>query len=145
MNKWSTAFVVAGLLMSLVALRTYADGGCGCACRVECPHCHHVCEFSVEKEKVKQHCWEVECVPTCVPDVCFSLQDLFAWKKKSCCQSGGGGCCDPHCAGLCQPRCGKVRYIHVLKRKEHECERCKCKFTPKLVPGCQPCDYGGCN
>ena len=126
-------FMVAAALSWTPQLQ--AGHGCagsdGCGCHVECPQCHHYCKLSVDKEKVKNYCWEVECKPICVPRV------HFPWE----------------CG--CPPKCAKVIHVNVLKKKEYECEACKYTWTP--VPeecptcgsqagccdsGCAACDMG---
>ena len=88
------------------------DGADGCGCHVQCPSCHHYCKLSVDKEKVKNYCWEVECKPVCVPRV------HFPWE----------------CG--CPPKCAKVIHVNVLKKKEYECEECKYTWTPEPEECC---------
>ncbi len=92
-------------------------GAAGCHCHVQCPQCQAYCKVSVEKEKVKHYCWEVECETICIPRV------HFPWE----------------CA--CPPKCARVKTVRVLKKEEYECEECKYKWTP-VTTGCG-CGQGG--
>ena len=76
-----------------------------CQCQARCPRCNVVCCPSTEIEKEKKTAFDVECKWICVPRV------RFPWE--SC----------------CQPQCAWVRKIHVLKKIEYQCEKCKYKWT----------------
>jgi hypothetical protein len=119
------------LLLALVLLAASAAyvraGDCGCpsdcgCAPIECPNCHKYCKFEVETEKVKKQCFDVECKAICIPRI------KLPWEK----------CCTP-------PKCAKVKYVHVLKTEEYECEHCKYKWTPvcdECGNGCNKCN--GC-
>lgn len=84
---------------------------------IHCPNCH--CELSLEKVKEKKYCWDVECQAICIPKI------KFPWES----------CCGP-------PKCAKLKYVHVLKKIEYECEHCQYKWAPV----CHECgdSVGGC-
>jgi hypothetical protein len=115
---------VAGLLA--LANPARADHGCcngaaGCGCHVQCPQCHHYCKLSVDKEKVENYCWEVECKPVCVPRV------HFPWE----------------CG--CPPKCARVIHVNVLKKHTYECEKCAYSWSPEPAECCgNGCGAGGC-
>ena len=73
--------------------------------QVRCPRCHTSCQLEIEKGKEKKSCWEIECKAICIPKV------TFPWQK------------------CCQPKCAKVKYVNVLKKKTWECEVCKTKWN----------------
>ena len=141
-------------LLVPVAVVQAAGHGCDadCGCEVHCPHCDHVCQFSVDVEKDPKHCYGVECKPICIPKV------VFPWQKKKCssggcasacdrgcdCAGGACGCCatceTPDCSCVNNGAC--VKYVRVLKKYEYECEKCKYKWA--AVPGCGSSN-GGCS
>jgi hypothetical protein len=84
-------------------------------CCEQCGRPRLTCTVEEKAEKVKKSCWEVKCKEICIPAV------TFPWQKKH-------GCCRP-------ARCGKVRIIHVLEKKEYEVEQCRCKWN--LEPTCE--------
>ncbi len=107
-------------MITFVAQTQAGHHGCagadGCGCHVQCPSCHHYCKLSVDKEKVENYCWEVECKPVCVPRV------HFPWE----------------CG--CPPKCAKVIHVNVLKKKTYECEKCSYSWSPEPAECCA----GGC-
>ncbi|MHB0955469.1 MAG: hypothetical protein ACYC0X_03730 [Pirellulaceae bacterium] len=107
MMRWPIALTI---LIGTLGMSFRAQAGDDEVC---CPNCHHVCQFSWEKEKVTKHCWRTECKPICIPTITFPWQDG------------------------CAPKCARVKYVNVLKKHEYECERCKYKFTPV----CTECGY----
>ncbi|MCA9150884.1 MAG: hypothetical protein KDA92_16345 [Planctomycetales bacterium] len=117
-----TMFAMLSLAMTLSCVAPAMAGDCagspGCGCHVQCPECSYYCKVEAETEKVKHHCWEVDCKPICVPRV------KLPWE----------------CG--CEPKCAYVKKVHVLKMKEYECEKCKYTFTPVEI-GC--CNDGCCN
>ncbi len=107
----------------VVVLTNYAwagGGSCcnGCDCEdcgpVVCPNCY--CELKHEVEKEKKYCWNIECKAICIPKVKFPWED----------------CCAP-------PKCAKMKYVNVLKKKEYECEVCKYKWEAV----CDKCECHG--
>jgi hypothetical protein len=90
------------------------QGGKNCGCHVQCPSCRSYCELKIEPGKEKKSCWEVECKPICIPQI------TFPWQKCS------------------EPKCAKVKYIHVLKKHEYECDVCKHKWEAV----CDKCGEG---
>ena len=128
---------IAIVLLGWSACWVYAGGmihrHCGCAKKRVCPKCH--CEVTIEEEKVKKHCYEVEHEQVCIPKVRipwhrFTLHKCHCKGKCTC-----GKRCHQPCLDL--PCCFKVRTIRVLKKEEYECKVCKCKFTPVCVDcGC---------
>jgi hypothetical protein len=80
-----------------------------------CPECGcAVCHPVQVPVKEKQHCWEVECKQICIPAV------RWPWEK------------------CCEPRCGKVKTVKVLKRVDYECTKCGYKWEIQAVDCC-PC------
>ncbi len=76
-----------------------------------CPDCgNKVCQAEPTTVKEKKHCWEVECKDICIP--------RFKWWWE-CCET--------------PPRCGQVKTVKVLKKKEYECEKCGYKWEVKTV------------
>ncbi len=109
------------LMITAVALMLLGVGGNtvsagDCGCQAKCPQCDHICQLNVETEKVKHSCWNVECVPICIPRV------TFPWQK------------------CCEPKCAKLKYVRVLKKHEWECEHCKYSWSAV----CGGCTDGGC-
>lgn len=81
-----------------------------------CPECGcKTCVPTPETKKVKKHCWEVDCKDVCIPK--------FKWPWEPCCS---------------EPRCGRVRSVKVLIKKEYECEECGYKWTVQCVDDCGP-------
>lgn len=78
--------------------------------QIECPRCH--CKVSVDEVTEKKTCFEVTCEPICIPRV------HFPWEK------------------CCQPKCARIKYVHVAKKESYECKRYKYKFEPVC---CEPC------
>ena len=107
------------LLLTLTAGFTIGaglqDGACGC--QLHCPRCE-CCLPEVEIEKFKKHCWEVECVPVCIPQV------TFPWEHA---KHGHHGCGPLYCPPA---KPAKTRNVHVLKEVEYECQRCRYKWKP---------------
>jgi len=98
--------VAVGVLASLSALA--GDHACN-----SCPKCSHkVCQGSPETKKEKKTCYGFDCKDVCIPGI--------RWPWQSC----------------CEPSCGKVRTVKVLKKFEYECEHCGTKWS---VVGCEPC------
>ncbi|MCA9219890.1 MAG: hypothetical protein KDA71_06150 [Planctomycetales bacterium] len=120
MKTWMLILAL-GLAMPVVdAAMADCTGGPNCGCHVQCPNCRCYCKLTVEKEKEKNYCWNVECKPICVPKV------RFPWE--SC----------------CKPKCAYVKHVNVLVKEEYECEHCKYKWEPICVP-CATCSRGNCN
>jgi hypothetical protein len=85
----------------LVPAAATLAGGQGHAC----PECGcAICRPVETMLKEKKHCWEVECKQICVPAA------RWPWEK------------------CCEPRCGKVKTVKVLKKVEFECEKCGYKW-----------------
>jgi hypothetical protein len=104
------------------------DGSSACdccpGCNSPCCACRDCCCCSMEKNKVKKHCWNVSCEKVCIPPVCMPSCCCCGWLPKWCCP----------CA-----KC-RVRCISVLEKHEYECEECKCRWEVR----CVPVDCGGC-
>jgi hypothetical protein len=109
--------VLLASTVAILAMGTASARAGDCIHDIECPECHHVCKFSVEKEKEKHHCWKIKIEPVCIPRV------KFPWES----------CCKP-------PKCAKMKYVRKLEKHEYECEVCKYKWTPE----CAACGAGGC-
>lgn len=79
-----------------------------------CPKCDNkVCQPSPEVKKEKKTVYDVACKDVCIPGI--------RWPWQAC----------------CEPNCGKVKTVKVLKKYERECEKCGTKWT--VVGGCEPC------
>jgi len=90
-----------------------------------CPHCL----LTIDKKKIKKHCYDVQCKKICIPRI------SFPWQKG--CENG----CDLPCSCCPTPPNGaKTRTVRVLKKFEYECERCQYKWTPV----CASCGNGDC-
>lgn len=97
-------------------------------CDVTCTHCGREFCYPVPKEvTVSKHCWEVECKRVCIPAVRFPWERWF-----------GGGCdgCDAGCDS-CRPRCGRVRWVRVLKKRKYDCKKLGCDWI--VNPVCDSC------
>ncbi len=110
--KLST-FVLAPLLLTAIASLALAAGPAHSS-KAGCADC---CVATMEKVKVKQTCFDVECEQVCVPAVRIPWPWLGGGHGK-----GKGDCC--------QPRCGKVRNVRVLTKRQYEETVCECKWTP---------------
>lgn len=98
------------LLVALLASVCAWAGDRGCN---SCPKCQHkVCEPSPEVKKEKKTCYDFECKDICIPGI--------RWPWQPC----------------CEPSCGKVRTVKVLKKFEYECEHCGTKWS---IVNCGPC------
>lgn len=82
--------------------------------RQDCCDVPKTCYGEPEVKKEKKHGWDVECKDICIP------RFRFPWE--SC----------------CEPRCGRVRTVHVLKKKD-ACEVEKCYYKWHIVPACESC------
>jgi hypothetical protein len=137
-------------LVALMATATVAMAGDCC-----CPSCGKTCQAEQVTIKTKHHCFEVECKDICIPS--------FRWPwemAKKTCNSGScdigctSGCCDKGCKGKCPdcpsqcdgcpPKCGTVKTVKVLKKKEYECEHCGYEWKIFSV-GTTGCCNGGCD
>lgn len=115
MNHYVRSFallLVATLFGLTLAEPTFAAKPHGCD---RCPKCStKVCRPEPTKEKEEKYCWEVECKEICIPH--------FKWPWAPCCEP---------------PKCGRVRTVKVLEKKEYECEKCRYKW--EIVDcGCKP-------
>lgn len=72
-----------------------------------------ICQPELKTKKVKEIYYDVECVEVCIPSW------RWPWQK-----------CHP-------PRCGKVRIIHRLVKKEREVEKCVHEWNPVAI--CSDC------
>jgi hypothetical protein len=109
------------------------------ACAEECcvEPCGMVCCATVKTVSEKKHCFEVECVPVCIPKVHCPLFRFFASNNPSGCgeEDCDGGCCD----GLC----GEVRVVHKLKKTSYECEKQVVVWSVRRIDaGCAKCSEG---
>jgi len=101
------------LVFALVNLYNVAAFGAERECAAPCIPLPKTCCVTMEMQKVTKSCWEIEHREVCIPAI------RFPWSK------------------CCEPRCGRVRTVHVLKKKEWECQQPKYVWKP--VP-CTPCD-----
>lgn len=107
-----TAALATGLLLVHAAAGLLAAGGIQGR---GCPECGcAVCRSVEALVKEKKHRWEVETRQICIPAV------RWPWEK------------------CCEPRCGQVKTIKVLKRVDYECTKCGYKWEIQAVDGC-PC------
>jgi hypothetical protein len=106
------------------ALAEQKTSHCSGPWTIHCPRCH-CCVPSVDVEKIKEHCWEIECEPICIPHV------TFPWERKHCSAPCGEISCPP-------AKGAKVRNVRVLKLVEYECKVCKYTWKPACLPpaGC---------
>lgn len=92
-----------------------ADPG---VCCPECEQCFvpppsEFCQLKISNGKEKRECYEVEYKSICIPKV------IPPWKRD-----------------CCEPLCGEVRSVKVLKRKSYECPRCEYEWSvqkPELI------------
>ncbi len=117
-----------------------SDAGCFGSCKPQgycnsaCSPCQLVCCAEVKTEKVKKHCWEVECEHICVPRVQCPLLNCLT-----------GNTCEDPCSsrnllGKCIGKlCGDVKCVRKLKKKEYECEKCVVEWSVKCASGCGSC------
>jgi hypothetical protein len=92
--RWIGAVAVGTLLLPVAALLA---GNHSHACS-ECGG--GVCRPVAATLKEKKHTWEVECKQICIP--------APRWPWELC----------------CEPKCGKVKTVKLLKKVEYECEKC---------------------
>jgi hypothetical protein len=86
--------------------------------------CCPQCQLEVDKSKIKEYCYDVQCKTICIPRI------TFPWQKG--CENG----CDAPCSCCPIPPNGaKIKTVRVLKKFEYECEKCKYKWTPECVSG----------
>ena len=106
------------ILALMIAAQAALAGDCCC------PDCgYKVCQAIPEVKKVKKSYFEVECKDICIPK--FRLP----WQM------------------CCEPKCGKVKTVKVLKKKSIECEKCGYKWEITYVgSGCTDagCTDAGC-
>lgn len=107
LDRRSVLLTIMAGVVSLTRLRTSLAGHGHC-----CPECGKVCQPEPTTIKTKKTVFGCECKDICIP----SVKGPFA---------------DP-CA---PPRCGRVRTIKVLTKKEIECEHCGYKWKVVSV-GC---------
>ena len=143
-----TILLIVPLLIAAVGIAVAARPGssvpksCDSACQqeVSCPCCS--CKLNIEEVEVKKHCYRVETVQICIPEVRLPFL-LFG----RCCDQGCDSCtaqgCDQGngCGTCCGARCKTVR---VLVKEEYKCKDCKCVWTPvnqgcATVPGIIKC------
>lgn len=118
------------LAMTISAEAGWLSGKCkpeGCCDNVSCAPCSYVCCPEVKQEKVKKYCWEVECVPVCVPKVKCPLFSFFSKDK-----------CDPctdldACGRPLSSLCADVKMVKKLKKVEYECEECVVEWKVQCV------------
>ena len=113
-----------------------------------CPHCSEPCFPSVSKSKTTKHCFAVDCKPICIPAITFPWQKCNGKCDGASCQDkgcqakragkDGKGCSGKNCGGKgkcpaanCQTpaKCGRVRYVKVLRKHEYECSSCKVTWS----------------
>jgi hypothetical protein len=107
-----------------------APGDCDPGC---CEHCgaRKVCKVVCEMKKVRKTVWAVECEEFCplLPRLCRDGDPCCDPCQPACRDRKCGkcrDCCDP-CAEIegrkyVPPKCGKLRTVKKLVRKEIECE-----------------------
>jgi hypothetical protein len=119
-----TGLVLAALTIAQAGERPNAcPEACPEACHVKCPRCDNICHVTVGLEKVKRHCYDVECKTICIPRITFPWQIACGTRCDTCCDSPGMCCPEP-------ANSAKLRTVRVLKKFEYECERCKYTWSP---------------
>ncbi len=110
-----------------------SEAACPNGCRHVCPRCgcEMVCRTYASMEKVKDGCWDVECKDVCIPAV------RFPWQKCAVNSSCDGLSCLPG-------KCGKVRTVQVLKRKDTEKDKCVYEHKVECACGCCLGSGAGC-
>lgn len=88
-------------------------------CPPQCPNCKAYCKFEMVDGKEEKSCWCVERKAICIPRI------TFPWQK------------------CCEPKCGRVKWVKVLKEMTYECDRCQCKWTVVEEPCPACCDETG--
>ena len=80
----------------------------------QCPQCgEKVCKVRWEPTTVDKHCYEVECKDVCIP--------RFRWPWQMC----------------CDPKCGRVKTVNVMKKVDYTCKSCGCVWEVTCVgKGC---------
>lgn len=133
MRQWIKS-VLAAAMVALIGLSPAMAGGLcekscsGCKDPCKTPACEghnipgtkKVCTGLPEVEKVKGTEFDVECKDICIPRV------RFPWEKD-----------------CCQPRCGRVRTVKVLKTVETEKEECAYKWDIHTILA--PCKVKKCH
>ena len=129
-----TMSIIAAVLFLGTFVIHQASGGTllQACCDAPAARCRQVCcpqcKLTVSLEKVKKHCYGVECKTICIPR--FS----FPWQLDRGHQGCDGGC--DSARGGSRARCprpckgAKVKTVRVLKKYEYECQRCKYQWTP---------------
>jgi hypothetical protein len=94
-----------GLIAILMPSAATRAGGHGPAC----PECDcAICQPVATTLKEKEHTWQIECKQICIP-----VPRL--WDK------------------CCEPPCGKVKTVKVLKKVEYECSKCGYKWEIRAI------------
>lgn len=104
---------LAPLLLTAIVSITLAAGP-ALSSNAGCADC---CIATMEKVTVKKTCFEVECEQICIPTVRIPWPWLAGGHGK-----GKGD--------RCEQRCGKVRNVRVLTKRQYEETVCECKWTP---------------
>jgi len=123
--------LAAGLLIACPAAGAERGGPPACCSQTHecCARCGvpKTCKVVCEMQKVKKTVWVVECEEFCaaLPRCGPACKPCGGCGKASCESCAGQSCSDP-CASLRRPmvppRCGKVRCIKKLVKKEITCE-----------------------
>lgn len=106
------------------------------------------CQLQCGVEKIKRHCWVVECEEFCplLPgrrDGCDCGQCESCCPRARSCGCRQGDCCD-QCGPRKEyvtPRCGHPRCVKKLVKKEYECEVPTYKCVVAYL--CDQCCAGG--
>jgi hypothetical protein len=101
-------------------------------CEVECSRCGESFCHPVPKEvTVSRHCWEIEWKQVCIPAVHRPWQRWF---------SRCDGCDNSDCDSCAKARCGRTRWVRVLKKRTYDTTKCGCEWV--IEPLCDGCTAG---
>lgn len=128
-------FILLAGALALMAEKTIAQND-GCC---DCPECgRKVCTGKVEMKKVKKTLFSVEKKDICIPKIRFPWQirrDNCGTQCDSSCDANGN-------CGICQPLCGRVKTVKVLKKRSIECDKCGYKWEITTVESTPCCNSG---
>lgn len=111
-------FLIAAVCVGLGTQAALATGpACTTGCLSSCYDSEKICCPQLETKTIEKSSFEIECKDICIPAV------RFPWSK------------------CCEPRCGRVRTVRVLKKKTIKLEQCgyEWKIQGGCATGCGQC------
>ena len=148
------AIVVARSLPADVS--SCSSGGCATeGCGTGACGANVACHPTIETEKIKKTCWDVEEDYVCIPKVRCPLFDFLSGRTKSSNWSATGcaegcsteGCTSEGCGGsACRQLSARVRKVRKAVKREVDCgEKCVATWEAKTSPASVGCAVeGGC-